>query len=83
MHQYGGQDNVTREIQATFFEGKSILDMLSLMFKRKIVDFLTKPAHCGLSTEVLQIEVSILVFIPSILPYCTFWLDQSFFSGLE
>ena len=47
MHQYGGQDDITQVIQVNFFEGRSIQEMLSLMFKNKIVDFPTKPDYYG------------------------------------
>lgn len=64
MHQYTGQEDAPRSIQNAFFEGKSIQEMLSLMFKGKISDFPGEVTFDGFSAVVPVAEVNIAYPFP-------------------
>lgn len=59
MWRYTRENDPTRVIQGGFFEGKSMWEMLSLMFKGKASDFPNEPIRSVLHVNSPVVEVSI------------------------
>lgn len=58
MWEYTEEDDPTRVIQGGFFEGKSMQEMMSLMFKGKVMAFHNDVSDAGFNAQVRMIEVS-------------------------
>lgn len=58
MWQFTGKNDPTRVIRGGFFEGRSMQEMLSLMFKGKATEFPNDSSDAGFSAHVQMIEVS-------------------------
>lgn len=57
MFMYTDETDNTTSIRGDFYEGKSLQEMISMLFKGKTSDFLTDVVYGGFSTDVLPKQV--------------------------
>lgn len=59
MWMYTGENDPTRMLRQGLYEGKSMEEMLSLMFKGKVSDFPIELSRAGFHANLHVLEVSI------------------------
>lgn len=63
MYRYTSKDGVNRSIRTDYFEGKSLQEMISMMFKGKTMDFPAETSLAGYLLEAPPPAVSIPCFL--------------------